>query len=324
MQTCPKSLSMEPKSQHAALAGLLIFAFLIRVFPLLRSQGLVSLKVFLACFGAIFVGLATILLVYRIALRINGSPEASLFCAALAAIIPLYSWRLTSDALVSAVATLLFFLILYLFISFKEVKGWQALLALPVFYAVIHPSAWILAPIFLIYIILLKLEHKELSLSEKYFIPVAATIVLLICILVSVPSSISQVIHSAFLHILGISYTVAQAENFTLTEALSLVGALPVLFGMVGAWCTVKQARKAGLLLLSVVAATFILSLIAAKIYGYIFFGVGLSCLAGCCYLGIKGRIRSSRLARFEHVISYLLFLLVLASGILHWGLIAT
>lgn len=306
------------KKNKLLIFGLLAFAFILRFIPLMRSRELMTLENFITNLLAIFVGIPALLLIYLIAKEASKSKRAALFSLTLATVIPFYSWVI-SNALSSAIGIFFFFLIVYLLPKLKEKRTYLILIGLLLLYTLFNPSSWIMIPLFIIYYILIRVEHLKKDKIEDYFLYICTIGLVLLTLALSYSGSILHIFRTEFLKFLHLSYSLSSINKFNLNDLFYLIGPLPVLFGMVGAYLAMKKDDRIALLLFSAIGSSFIVTLLLGSIFAYVLFSLSMACLASFAYLFIKERLEQSKLARFTNGILMIIIILILIFGIDRW-----
>ncbi|UCD03994.1 MAG: glycosyltransferase family 39 protein [Candidatus Woesearchaeota archaeon] len=306
------------KKNRILVFGLLAFASILRFIPLYRSRGLMNLENFISNLLAIVMGIPILILIYLIAKKASKNEKAALFSLALASVIPFYSW-IISNALSSAIGIFFFFLIVYLLPRLKEKKVYLILIGLLLLYTLFNPCSWIMIPLLIIYYILIRVEHLKKDKIEDYFLYIATIGLVLLTLALSYSGSILYVFRTEFLKFLHLSYSLGAINKFNLDDLFYLIGPLPVLFGLIGAYLAMKKNDRIALLLFSAIGSSFIVTLYLGSIFAYVIFSLSMACLASFAYLFIKDRLEQSRLTKFTNSILIVIVLLILIFGINRW-----
>ena len=204
---------------------------------------------------ASFLGIASILIIYFISLKISKSNIAAVFSAILAAGVHTYGWRIASHHIHAA--ELCLFLTIILSILYIKKTAWYLPVLLTIPYAFFHIYSLALIPVILIYVLLLKLEGMHLNKPElKSCVFSSIVIIVMFAFFTATPALIVIVSEYA-----ARNYYALSAANFKLTTVFAIIGALPVYLGLIGAYECVLHRNKGALLLLSAAIVFFIASL---------------------------------------------------------------
>jgi len=252
--------------------------------------------------------------VYAIAKKATENTEAALFAAVLAAPIQLYTWK-TAAQLTHTLAVFFFLLTILGFLYLKEID-WKLILIIAVVFSFVHIYALALIPIYLLYMLFVKLEHLEVSQAEQYFIIVSSAFVLGIFALFKASPALVLVINE---YVQKNYYSIA-AENFTLKRAFALAGALPIYLGFFGAYESLHNKKKSALVLLASLLVVFLAMLfnIVPIGLGAPYFTLVLTCLSGFLYELIHKWLLKTKFKSKMTNIFITIVAVLLALGILH------
>ncbi len=288
------------------ISGLLSF-FSVKIMPPLPEN-------FAANAAASVIAAAIVVVVYATTRKATENTEAALFAAALSAPIQLYTWK-TVAQLTHTLSVFFFLLTILAFLYIKEVD-WKLLILIPVAFSFVHIYSLALIPIYLLYILFVKLEHLELAQSELRFMIASTAFVLGIFALFKASPALLLVTQQYISH----NYYSIAAENFTLKRAFALAGALPIYLGFFGAYESLHRKRKSALIL---IASLFVI--LVAMIFNIVPVGLGapyftlvLTCFAGSLYKFVHEWLMKSKFAKNAGRIFITITAILLALGILH------
>ncbi|MEM4247929.1 MAG: hypothetical protein QXH80_01565 [Candidatus Nanoarchaeia archaeon] len=305
---------MADKKSAAVLAGLIAFGLMLRTYVTINSA-VPEINV-INNWISIVIGLAVIPIIYLISIKLTDNEHASLFSAALAATIPLISWKTVSQ-LTHTIALLLFLLTILALIYIKELKDWKIAIILPVIFAFVHIYAILLLPILLFYYVFVKLEQKEFNNDETWFSIASVIAVGAIALFFTLtPARLMIVNQYVTLH-----YYAFSTQLFTLTKAFAFAGLVPVYLGAVGTYIGLKEKRKATLLM--VAAGTTLLIAMSLNLMPILlalpYFSLILAVLASFFYKELDKQVETLRIRSYKTAIELLTFAIVLAAGTVHF-----
>jgi len=296
------------------LAGIISLATILRIWKYHLDKP-INESLF-AYWASSAISLAIIFIVYLISLKLTENNLAALFSAALAATIPLYSWR-TVAQLTHSLAVFLFFLSVLSLLYMKEMGDWKYALIVPLILAFVHVYALLLIPIFGIYMLLVKLERKDLSMNEIYFAIVSSVAIAGIFFFFTATPAFFLVIEQY----IKANYYAFAVENFNITSVFAIAGLVPTYLGMFGLYLGMHERKKSTLLMLSAVISILLVllfNLIPAKL-GLPYFSLTLATLAGFFWKTCDKTMLGTKLKRFRIPLTMLGFLIILAAGVVHF-----
>lgn len=297
-----------------ALTGIVMLAFLLRIWKyFLDPSPLESLASYWIS-TAVAVGI--IIIIYLLSYKITESYVASLFSSALAATIPIYSWR-TVAQLTHTTAVLLFFLSLLSFLYVKEFKDWKPLIVVPLLFAFIHVYALLLIPIVILYAAFVKIEKREINKSEIYLFTVSGIAILVIFVFFTATPALLALVQQY----ININYYSFAVENFSISKTFAVAGLVPTYVGAFGLYLAMKEKKKAVLLLTSALAIlllTIFFNAIPIRL-GLPYFSLTLAVLAGFFWKEIDDNVEKTRLKKYKPIITLVAFGIILVSGIVHF-----
>lgn len=239
------------------------------------------------------------LIIYFAMYTITKDNTSALFALTLAATMPLgfnsYLWSVSAIFFVLTLSAAV--------IVRKSRKYWLALLILPAAASITHYSAILLAPIFIIYLFLLSLEHDVLKNEEVLFSAFACIISLIVVLSMN-------------------AFPEQQAAGISLLSLFALVGTRPIVFGVAGAYYGIKRNISQSLIFASSAGIIFLLlffNILSAEI-GKPYLFISLAALGGIFFQEIMRFIKISRLTKFYDLIRIGLFIFVLITGLIHWA----
>ena len=262
------------------------------------------------------IGLAIVFIIYQIALKLTENNIAALFSAALAATIPLYSWR-TVAQLTHSMSVFLFFLSLLVLLYMKDVGDWKPALIVPLALAFVHAYALLFIPILAIYMVLVKLEQKELSRNEVYFALVSSISIIGVFFFFTATPALFLIVQQY----IQTNYYAFAVEHFSLSGIFATAGLVPTYVGMFGLYLGMHERKKSVLLLLSAVITLLLLvffNIIPARL-GLPYFSLTLASLAGFFWKACDKGMVGTKLKRFRIPLTLLGFFIVLAAGVVHF-----
>ena len=262
------------------------------------------------------LSIALIFVIYQIALKLTENNIAALFSAALATTIPLYSWR-TVAQLTHSLAVLLFFLSILVLLYMKDIGDWKPALIAPIALAFVHAYALLFIPILAIYMVLVKLEQKELSRNEIYFALVSSIAIVSVFFLFTATPALFLVVQQY----IQMNYYAFAAEHFSITSIFATAGLLPTYVGMFGLYLGMHERKKSVLLLLSTVITLLLMvffNVIPARL-GLPYFILSLAALAGFFWKACDKAMVSTKLKQFRIPLTLLGFFIILAAGTVHF-----
>ncbi|MFH0869389.1 MAG: hypothetical protein V1839_04135 [archaeon] len=313
---------MEKQKEHkvnhshkdiAFLAGIAALSTLLNIYkyylnpPL--SEGIFSY------WTSVAASIAIVFVIYEISLKMTENNWGALFSAALAATIPLYTWR-TVAQLTHSMAVLLFFLSILVLLYMKEMGDWKPALIIPLILAFVHVYALLFIPILVIYMLLVKLEQKELSRNEIYFSVSSGLLILLIFFFFTAKPALLALVQQ-YIHI---NYYSFDTENFSLTGIFAVAGLVPTYVGMFGLYSAMHAKKKSVLLLLSTVVTIMLavfFNIIPIRL-GLPYFSLTLAALAAFFWKACDKTMESTKLKRYKPYLTALGFFIVLAAGTVH------
>jgi hypothetical protein len=297
----------------AVVTGLLALGLVLRVYTILKSE--VPSVDMINNWISLALGLAVIPIVYLISIKLTENEHASLFSAALATTIPLFSWKTVSQP-THTISLVLFLLTILALVYIKELKDWKVAIILPVIFAFVHIYAILLLPILLFYYVFVKLEQKELNNDEIWFsIASAIAIGAIALFFTATPARLLIINQYVTQH-----YYAFSTQTFTLTKAFAFAGLVPMYLGAIGTYIGLKEKKKATLLVISsgvILLAGMSLNLIPVLL-GLPYFGILLAALASFFYKELDKQIETLRIKAYRPVMELLAFAVVLAAGTVH------
>lgn len=296
------------------LVAIISFAAILRVWkykidhPIFESLSLY--------WAAVAVGIALVFIIYLISLKLTENNIAALFSAALAATIPLYSWRTVSQ-LTHSLAVFLFFLSILALLYMKDMGDWKPALIVPLILAFVHVYALMFIPILAIYILLVKLERKDISMNEIYFSVVSSIAILGIFFFFTATPALLMIAQQY----IGANYYAFAVDHFNITAVFAVAGLVPTYVGMFGLYLGMHEKKKSVLLMLSSVISillALLFNLVPAKL-GLPYFSLTLAALAGFFWKECDKSMINTKLKQFRIPLTLLGFFIILAAGIVHF-----
>jgi len=297
----------------ALLAGIIFLSAALRVYKYYLDPPIAT-DIF-TCSLSIAVSIAIVFVIYEISLKLTENNWGALFSAALAATIPLYSWR-TVAQLTHSLAVLLFFLSILVLLYMKDIGGWKPALIAPLILAFVHVYALLFIPILIVYILLVKLEQKELSKNEIYFALASSVLIFSIFFFFTATPALLLLVQEY----IKINYYSFAAENFSVTGIFAIAGLVPTYVGMFGLYLGMHERKKSVLLLLSTVIAILLavlFNLIPIKL-GLPYFSLTLGALAGFFWKSCDEAMEKTKLKNYKIYLTGLGFFIALAAGAVH------
>ena len=265
-------------------------------------------------FYSLLLGISIPLIVYAIAKKATQSTAGSLFASALSAPIQIYTWKTVSQ-LTHTLAVILFLLTILAFLYLKEID-WRLAVLLPIIFAFVHIYALAMIPIYLLYMLFVKLEQREVSQAELYFMTVSSAFILgVFTLFQATPALLLIVKEYAVTHY----YSIA-AEKVVLHTAFIIAGALPIYLGFFGAYESLIKKRKSAYVLLACMLI-FLLAMLFNIIPAALatpYFTLVLAGLSGFLYKELHEWLRTTRFKKHLNSIFIISSAVVLALGILH------
>ena len=302
------------KKSIAFLSGLLAYAIILRAISWYITPP-PSIN-FTSNLLSVIIGIAIIIPIYIIASKITGMTHAGLFSAALAATIPLFSWKVTAQ-LTHSLALLFFILSILSLMFMKDIGDWKLIILIPLIFAFIHIYALLLIPILGLYFVFVKLEEKEFSRNEIFYSVIATLGILGIFLFFTSTTALFLVVQQ---YIERNYYSIA-AETFTLTSTFAFAGLIPTYLGVFGTYTGLKERKKSVLLLMSA-ASILILALsfrVVPALLAFPYFSLILATLAGFFFKNLDKNLEYTKLKSYKNIIYLVAFAIVLSSGAVHF-----
>ncbi|MEK6807439.1 MAG: hypothetical protein AABX75_00255 [Nanoarchaeota archaeon] len=263
---------------------------------------------------ALLLGISIPLIIYAIAKKATHSTAGSLFASALSAPIQIYTWKTVSQ-FTHTLAVVLFLLTILAFLYLKE-TDWRLAILFPIVFAFVHIYSLALIPIYLLYMLFVKLEQREVSQPELYFMTISSAFILgVFTLFQATPALLLIVKEYAVTH-----YYSIVAEKVVLHTAFIIAGTLPIYLGFFGAYESLVKKRKSAYILLAgmlIFLLAMLLNIIPVAL-GTPYFTLVLACLSSFLYKEVHEWLETTKFKKSINLILIISSAVVLALGILH------
>ena len=253
-----------------------------------------------------------VFITYMIVLRLTKNKFASIFSSFISGFIPIYfANTINSVSAYSLVIPLIFFIIYCFFMIKTDKKYINYFIFSIILLTLMHSSAVLFIPAFIIYLLLVKFEHLEIRRSEIELIMFSGIFIIWLNFIVYKNAFL---LHGQNLIWQNIPSEILSKyfSQLSIMDALYYIGIVPLLLGVIVIYIYTfrKKSRYVYFLIGFVLSSLFLLWFRLTQLKtGLIFLGVILVLLFGKYYPEFISFIDKTKFARFRKAIITLILL---------------